>query len=118
MGARARVRGRPLGRFPARRRNATRLAKHQARSRFELLHALAHVRESLGPAAARHAREMIVRLYACALDLLSLLEDEEAAGGVSRLLGAECAAKEETCTPHTTQKIMPGHPQTRALNQG
>ncbi len=102
----------------ARRRNAARLARHQARSRVELLHALAAVRGALGPAPARHACEMIVRLYACALDLLSLLEDEEAAGGVARLLDAERATKEEPCTPHTTQKIFPGQTQTRVLNQG
>ena len=102
----------------ARRRNAARLAKHQARSRVELLHALASVREALGPAPARHACEMIVRLYACALDLLSLLEDEEAAGGLARLLDSERATKEEPCTPHTTQKIFPGQSQTRVLNQG
>ncbi|HKQ50986.1 MAG TPA: hypothetical protein VJT74_01365 [Pyrinomonadaceae bacterium] len=94
-----------------RRRNAARLAKHQARSRVELLHALAFVCESLGPALARHACEMIVGLYACALDLLSLLGDEAAAVVVSRL-------KEELCTPHTKQKIFPGRPQARALNQG
>ena len=102
----------------ARRRSAARLSRHQARSRVELLHALASVRESLGPAAARHACETIASLYACSLDLLSLLGDEAAADGVSRLLDAVRAAKEEPCTLHTTQKIFPGQPQTRALNQG
>jgi hypothetical protein len=101
----------------ARRRNAARLVKHQARSRCELLRALAAVPESLGPAAvARHADELIVSLYACALDLLSLLEDEEAARGVSRFLGTERAAKEETCKAYTTHIVFPGKkPQTGSL---
>jgi hypothetical protein len=102
----------------ARRRNAARLAKHQARSRVELLHALAAARGALGHAPARHACEMISRLYACALDLLSLLGDEEAAGGVARLLEAERATKEEPCTPHTPQRIFTSQPPTRVLNQG
>ena len=99
-----------------RRRNAARLARHQASSRVEFLNALASVRESLGPTLAPNACEMIVRLYACALDLLSLLGDEDAARGVLRLLDAERAAKEETCTAYTTQIAFDGRSQTRSLN--
>ena len=121
-----------------RRRNAARLALHQARSRVELLHALAEIREtvSAGDAhrqnstAIHHASVAIVRLYACALNLLSLLEDETAAGGASRLLDAECArlrqleatkegraAKEETCTAYTTQIVFNGSkPRTESLS--
>lgn len=120
-----------------RRRNAARLALYQARSRVELLHALAEIRETVSAGDARsknlsashHASVAIVRLYACALNLLSLLEDEAAAAGVSRLLDAECArlrqleamkegraAKEETCKAPTTQIVFTGQPQTGSLS--
>ena len=117
-----------------RRRNAARLVKHQARSRLELLHALADIRETVGAGAldltaTHHASVATVRLYACALDLLSLLKDEAASAGVSRLLDAECArlrqleavrdardAKEETCTAYTTPTVFNGRPQTRSLS--
>lgn len=120
-----------------RRRNAARLAKHQARSRLELLHALAEIREAVGTFAARgsdliathHTGVATVRLYACALNLLSLLDDETAAGGISKLLDAECALlrrleavregrapKEETCTAYTTRIVFNDQPQTRSLS--
>lgn len=101
-----------------RRRNAARLARHRARSRVEFLNALASVRASLGPAPEPRACEMIVRLYACALDLLSLLGDEEAARGVPRLSGAERATKEETCKAYPTQIAFDGPSQTRSLKSG
>ncbi|HEY0377696.1 MAG TPA: hypothetical protein VGC87_12295 [Pyrinomonadaceae bacterium] len=117
-----------------RRRNAARLVKHQARSRLELLHALAEIRETVCAGAedltaTHHASVAAVRLYACALDLLSLLKDEAASAGVSRLLDAECArlrqleamrdaraAKEETCTAYTTRIVFNDRPQTRSLS--
>jgi hypothetical protein len=115
-----------------RRRNAARLVKHQARSRTELLHALAEIRETVragDSTATHHASVATVRLYACALDLLSLLKDEAAAAGVSRLLDAECArlrrleaakearaAKEETCKAFTTRIVFNDRPQTRSLS--
>jgi hypothetical protein len=117
-----------------RRRNAARIIKHQARSRTELLHALAEIRETVCAGAldlttTHHASVATVRLYACALNLLSLLKDEAAAGGVSRLLDAECArlrqlevmkdaraAKEETCTAYTTRIAFNDQPQTRSLS--
>ncbi|HYG80868.1 MAG TPA: hypothetical protein VD861_10795, partial [Pyrinomonadaceae bacterium] len=113
---------------------AARIIKHQARSRAELLHALAEIRETVGACAAdsvttHHASVATVRLYACALNLLSLLEDEAAAAGVSGLLDAECArlrrleaakearaAEEETCTAYTTRIAFNGPPRTRSLS--
>ncbi len=85
------------------RRNVTRLFAHRERARAELIHALAGVREETGrlhtdaqpseafDAAARRASEALVRALARAVELLSLLEDEEAARRVARLLDAECA---------------------------
>ncbi len=80
------------------RRNAARLVAHQARARTELLHALAEIREvvngvtaSTNVVAARHLSVETLRFYACAFDLLSLLEDESAAIIIARLLDAECA---------------------------
>jgi hypothetical protein len=80
------------------RRNAARLIAHQARSRTELLHALAEIREITASASslketaqARHASVAIVRFYGHAFNLLSLLEDETAAASVARLMDAECS---------------------------
>lgn len=111
----------------ARRRNAARLVKSQARSRVELLNALAQIREwprtvagSEDSTAERHASVAIVRLYACAHNLLSLLKDEAAAAGVSKLLDAECARLrrlEETCRAYTTPMFFTGkNPQPQNLS--
>jgi hypothetical protein len=86
------------------RRNVSRLFAHRERARAELIHALAGVREEAGrlhadaqpsesfdATAARRASESLLRALARAVELLSLLEDEEAARRVARLLDAECA---------------------------
>jgi hypothetical protein len=82
------------------RRNVTRLFAHRERARAEMVHALAEVREVYGSPdariqpcapAARRTSEALLRAYARAVELLSLLEDEEAARRVARLLDAECA---------------------------
>jgi hypothetical protein len=83
------------------RRNVARLIAHHAASRNELLHALARVRELLAfapydrrspdLAAARHLSVALLKFYAHAINLLSLLEDEAAATSTARLLDAECA---------------------------
>lgn len=84
------------------RRNVTRLFAHRERARAEFIQALAGVREAAGQfgegtspgetsAAARRASESLLRALARAFELLSLLEDEEAARRAARLLDAECA---------------------------
>jgi hypothetical protein len=86
------------------RRNAVQLVSHQARSRTELLHALANVREfgaldasdasaasNARMLAARYLSVAVIKFYGHAINLLSLLEDESAAKGAARLLNAECA---------------------------
>lgn len=82
------------------RRNVLRLITHQARSRTELLHSLAAVREigvgrshasAQDATAARHLSVAVLRFYGQAINLLSLLEDEMAAVQAARLLDAECA---------------------------
>ena len=83
------------------RRNAAQLVSHQARSRTEILHALANVREfgsldarAASPGqtlAARYLSVAVIKFYGHAINLLSLLEDESAAKGAARLLNAECA---------------------------
>ena len=82
------------------RRNLARLVAHQARSRTELLHALATVRELREEASVRSAPEVararrlsvaVLKFYGEAINLLSLLEDESAARSTARLLDAECA---------------------------
>lgn len=118
------------------RRNAARLVTHQARARTELLHALAEIREIVGAAiphmnvsAARHLSVATLRFYGHAFNLLSLLEDENAALSTARLLDAECArlrrlealsqtesklTKEERCaihTPHPAVTSQPARPQ-------
>ncbi|MCA1633375.1 MAG: hypothetical protein LC802_06540 [Acidobacteria bacterium] len=82
------------------RRNATRLFAHRERARAEMIHALAYVREladtfpfaeEIRASASRRISEMLLRAFARAVELLSLLEDEGAARRVARLLDAECA---------------------------
>ena len=114
------------------RRNAARLVAHQARARTELLHALAEIREGGGGVtalmnvhAARHLSVETLRFYACAFDLLSLLEDESAATSVARLLDTECArlrrlealsrkeskpVQEERYTIHTPYPVVASQP--------
>ncbi|HZB44784.1 MAG TPA: hypothetical protein VE360_06055, partial [Pyrinomonadaceae bacterium] len=80
------------------RRSVSRLHAHRERARAELFHALAATREtatsrqasSAPPARARVAGALI-RTFARAIELLSLLEDRAAVLGVARLLDAECA---------------------------
>ena len=122
-----------------RRRNTARLILHQARARTELLHALAEISEiagarntSLDVRAARHLSVELLRFYACAFDLLSLLEDESAARGVAHLLDRECArlrrleaigrkesktTEEESCTTQAPQTAFASPSPTRALTQ-
>ena len=84
------------------RRNVTRLFAHRERARAEFIHALAGVREASGrfhegtprgetSGVARRASEATLRALARAVELLSLLEDDEAARRAARLLDAECA---------------------------
>ncbi len=84
----------------AHRHNVKRVREHHRRARTELLHALAEVGEAASfvrPAAAANAASArrlsiaTLRLYGRAVDLLSLLEDEDAALKVARLLDQECA---------------------------
>jgi hypothetical protein len=122
------------------RRNTARLVLHQTRARTELLHALAEIRElgdepttPLKIRAAHHLSVETLRFYACAFDLLSLLEDESAALSVARLLDAECvrlrrletlslkesrSREEESCRRHLTQTAFANSSQASALNQG
>lgn len=123
------------------RRNVARLLAHRERARTDLLHALAELRELSGDSsalesnimAARHASVAILRFYGHAINLLSLLEDEDAARKVARLLDAECArlrrleaaspghskdayrAGEEQCTPHTPRLAFTGPSPTNPL---
>lgn len=82
------------------RRNVTRLFAHRERARAELIHALAGVRElaatfpfaeEIRASASRRTSGAMLRAFARAVELLSLLEDERAARRVARLLDAECA---------------------------
>lgn len=124
------------------RRNVARLLAHRERARTHLLHALAEVRELTDDAfthknlaAARHTSVALVRFYAHAINLLSLLEDEGAARVVARLLDAECArlrrlertgmdraaeatAGEERCTPQVPLLAFIGPSQTTTWPQG
>ncbi|MBC7912420.1 MAG: hypothetical protein H7Y30_18075, partial [Pyrinomonadaceae bacterium] len=77
----------------AHRHNVKRVREHHTRARTELLHALAEVGEAASfvrPAAAANAASArrlsiaTLRLYGRAVDLLSLLEDEDAALKVAR----------------------------------
>ncbi|HVG28290.1 MAG TPA: hypothetical protein VM864_01085 [Pyrinomonadaceae bacterium] len=92
-----------------RRRNASRLREHQARSRLELLHALAELQDTLegidepcavrrSPSAAGPPRQAgasgqrmsaaLLRVYERAFELLLLLEDARGVQSLVRLLDA------------------------------
>lgn len=127
------------------RRNVARLLAHRERARTHLLHALAELRELTDDnfahknlAVIRHTSVALVRFYAQAIHLLSLLEDEGTARLVARLLDAECGrlrriesslsnrapeqqqsvTGEERCTPHIPPLAFIGPSQTRTLPQG
>ncbi|HVF51475.1 MAG TPA: hypothetical protein VNA19_15415 [Pyrinomonadaceae bacterium] len=83
-----------------RRGNVARLRAHHARSRTELLHALADVREfharlrlppDSGADAALRLSEAALRVYGRAIEMFSVLDDPGAAQSTARLLDAECA---------------------------
>jgi hypothetical protein len=134
------------------RKNVARLLAHREQARTALLHALAEIRELSGAdagdssaresvLAARHLSVAVLRFYGQAINLLSLLEDEEAARKVARLLDAECArlrrleaqspershdeehpAGEESCRPHSRpherRLAFTGPSQTSPLTRG
>lgn len=126
------------------RRNVARLIEHRARARMDLLHALAEISEAadqapLSTAAnackARRLSLAALRLYGYAIDVLSLLEDPEAAMRVAQLLNRECArlrllqsaatglaveqeTGEELCTAHTSRQPLVQLPDKRTLVRG
>ena len=106
------------------RRNVTRLISHQARSRVELLHALAAVRETDGArlprslpdgSAARQLSAGLLKFYGEAINLLTLLEDESAATSVARLLDAECARLRSLEAASTDSDSLPFAASSRAV---
>jgi len=83
-----------------RRRNRARLHAHHEQARTDLIHALAELLETVEhnlPARAAGAETfaqlywLVIRVFAQATDLLSLLDDRAAATSVARLLDAACA---------------------------
>ena len=102
------------------RRNVARLIVHQSRSRTELLHALASVREvcmktpatwppTQEAAIMRPLSVAVIEFYAQAINLLTLLEDESAARSAARLLDAECGRlrKLEASHPNSDPLAFP-----------
>jgi len=82
------------------RRNHARLRAHYEQARNRLIHALAELLETIEqslPARAGDAERfaqlywLIIRIFAQAIDLLSLLDDRATATAVARLLDAACA---------------------------
>ena len=103
------------------RRNIARLVEHRQRARTDFLHALAELREHAdgmhsvrltNVVAARRLSVAILKLYGHAINLLSLLEDQDAARGVARLLDAECARLRRL------ESFGLESPYTRALGEG
>ena len=83
-----------------RRRNLARLRAHHEQARTGLVHALAELLETVEhdlpswPATAQTFTQLywlLIRVFAQAIDLLSLLDDREAATRAARLLDAACA---------------------------
>jgi hypothetical protein len=82
------------------RRNHARLRAHHEQARNQFVHALAELLETVEhnlPARAAGAEQfaqlywLIIRVFAQAIDLLSLLDDRATAISVARLLDAACA---------------------------
>jgi hypothetical protein len=82
------------------RRNLARLRAHHEQARTSLVHALAELLETvehdlpLRPVGAQTFTQLywlLIRVFAQAIDLLSLLDDREAATRVARLLDTACA---------------------------
>jgi hypothetical protein len=71
-----------------RRRNLSRLRERQSQSRLELLHALADLRDTLGPSAAHPLAPALLRVYERAFSLFMLLADERGTQSLTRLLDA------------------------------
>src|SRR2546423_54397 len=83
-----------------RRRNLARLRAHHEQARHSLIHALAELLETVEhdlPARTANASSfaqtywLVIRVFAQAIDLLSLLDDQSAATSVARLMDAACA---------------------------
>ena len=126
------------------RRNVARLVEHQARARTELLHALAEIREAAeserpqlfaNASAARRLSLVTLKLYGHAVELLSLLEDTDAAMRAAQLLNQECArlrrlqpagadaapehqTGEDLCTAHTSRPSLAPLSNRTTLAQG
>jgi hypothetical protein len=126
------------------RRNVARLIEHHARARTELLHALADIREAAESArpqvfanasASRRLSLATLKLYGHAVELLSLLEDADAAMRAAQLLNQECArlrrlqpavagdasehqTGEELCTAHTSRPPLAPFSNGTPLAQG
>ena len=126
------------------RRNVARLDAHRDRASAELVHALAEMREL--PAAgclssqtnerdASELSEAILTSYGHAIEMFSLLDNQEAAMSVARLLDAEFARLrrleatimggsrthsfgEEPCTAHVPQTVLTGLAQRSNLSRG
>jgi hypothetical protein len=126
------------------RRNVARLIEHHARARTELLHALAEIREAAqserpqvfaNASAARRLSLATLKLYGHAVELLSLLEDADAAMRAAQLLNQECArlrrlqpagagvasehrTGEDLCTAHTSRPSLAPLSNRTTLAQG
>lgn len=84
------------------RRNVTRLLAHRERARAEMVEALAALREltARAPAAPRRdgqrgprLSEAVQQTFSRAINLLTLLDERQAAEQLARLLDAECARR-------------------------
>jgi hypothetical protein len=111
------------------RRNHARLQAHRDQARTDLVHALAELLETVEhdlptrPTPEQSFTKLywlVIRAFAQAFDLLTLLDDQTAALSVARLLDAACAwarrheiinlprtvaaqTGDTSCAPHTTQ---------------
>ena len=82
------------------RRNHARLRAHHEQARNSLIHALAELLETVEHSLPAHVASaerfaqlywLIIRVFAQAIDLLSLLDDQTTATSIARLLDAACA---------------------------
>ena len=95
------------------RRNVRQIKAHRNNARNDLLHALAEIEESLNPdfllMNSNHARqinESLLRLYANANEVLSLIEDKKAVVIVTRLLDKTSARLRKIEAENDKQEVL------------
>jgi hypothetical protein len=95
------------------RRNVRQIKTHRNNARNDLLHALAEIEECanqdfllMNSSDARQINESLLRLYANAIEVLSLIEDKKAVAVVTRLLDKISARLQKIEADDDKQEVL------------